>query len=233
LAAPRQTLTTAPRGTDTPSTTTSRVAVRACPPAAPPSAALLDRAPHERTTSRSAVIAGIRQEPVEEVARRAVRRLGAGREEQSQEGEDLVVRQTLSVELRLREHAHEVVPGRRTARRQELGEVLAELLRRREPALDVHGDADELDREAVEARQVRVRQAEHAGDHLERERERQLADEVGAAALDERVDPSLDDRRDQVALPAVHSLLAECLLEQTPVPMVLGLVHLEDRVDAD
>ena len=55
-------------------------------------------------------------------------------------------------------------------------------------------------------------------------------DEVGAAAVDERVDVLVDDVDDELAFPGVHRLAAERLLHEAAVRVVLGLVHLEDRV---
>ena len=58
-------------------------------------------------------------------------------------------------------------------------------------------------------------------------------DEVGAAAVDERVDVLVDDAADDLALPRLHRLAAERLLHEPAVGVVLGLVHLEDRVAHD
>ncbi len=83
---------------------------------------------------------------------------------------------------------------------------------------------------AVEHREVFARQPEHARDHDDGERERQLAHEVGATAVDERVDVLVDDVAHDVALPRLHRLATERLLHETAVGVVLGLVHLEDGV---
>ena len=51
-----------------------------------------------------------------------------------------------------------------------------------------------------------------------------------AAAVDERVDVLVDDAAHELALPRLHRLAAERLLHEPAVGVVLGLVHLEDRV---
>ena len=117
--------------------------------------------------------------------------------------------------------------------RDDLREVLAERLRRADAAVPVEADADELDRPAVKLGQVGARQAQQAGDHVDREREGQLTDELGAAPVDERVDLLVDDRRDSFGLPTLHRLAAERLLHEAAVDVVLGRVHLQDGVAHD
>ena len=82
----------------------------------------------------------------------------------------------------------------------------------------------------MELRHLRVGEPEQARDDAHRERERQLAHELGVAAVDERVDVLVDDRGDRLDLPALHRLAAERLLDDPAVGVVLGLVHLEDGV---
>ena len=65
-----------------------------------PAQALLDRLRHQRAVVAHRVeLVGMREQPEEQVARRAVGGLGAGREQQAQEGEDLLVGEALAVEL--------------------------------------------------------------------------------------------------------------------------------------
>jgi hypothetical protein len=77
-----------------------------------PAQPLLDRLGHERAVGAQRLeLVGVREQSEQEVARRAVRGLGAGREQQPQEGEDLLVGESLAVELGRGERAHEVVGG--------------------------------------------------------------------------------------------------------------------------
>ncbi len=73
-------------------------------------------------------------------------------------------------------------------------------------------------------------EARASGDDVHRERERELAHELGLAAVDELVDAVVDDRTDGLGLPAFHRLAGERLLDEPAVGVVLGLVHLEDGV---
>jgi hypothetical protein len=103
-------------------------------------------------------------------------------------------------------------------------------MRRVDAALDVDRDADQLDGQAMKLRQVRSRKAEHAGDHLERERE--VSARAPGRARPRSRSASMQRAtigRTSVALPALHRLLAEDLLEEVSVAKVLGLVHLEDE----
>ena len=85
----------------------------------------------ERSASQRVELVGVGEQPVEEAAGGAVRGLGAGREQQAQEREDLLVAEHLAVELGLHQLADEV--GRRgSSRRSSMnaGEVVAQLLAR-------------------------------------------------------------------------------------------------------
>jgi hypothetical protein len=78
--------------------------------------------------------------------------------------------------------------------------------------------------------QILLRQSQHSGDDLNRERKGELADQVGATALGESIDALVDDRADDVALPLFHRPQCEGLLDQIAITAVLGLVHLQDAV---
>ena len=66
-----------------------------------PAQALLDRLRHERAVRAHRVeLVRAPEQPEEQVARRAVGGLGARREEQPEEGEDVLVGEVLAVELR-------------------------------------------------------------------------------------------------------------------------------------
>ena len=66
------------------------------------------------------------------------------------------------------------------------------------------------------------------GDHLDREVEGQLLDQVGRAPAGEAVDELVDHPLDQVPLPLLEHLGTEGRGHQGPVQPVLGLVHLQD-----
>ncbi len=65
----------------------------------------------------------MREEGEQEVAERAVGRLDAGRQEQAEKGEDVLVGQALPVDLRLDELADEIVSWADAAFGDLLGEV--------------------------------------------------------------------------------------------------------------
>ena len=117
--------------------------------------------------------------------------------------------------------------------RHDAGEVLAQRLGGGQPAIDVRHQADELDRPALELREVLLGQAEQAGDDPHRELERELAHQVGLAVGREAVDLLVDDRADELGLPAGQRLLAEGVGHQVAVAPVLGVVHAEDHVPHD
>ena len=135
-----------------------------------------------------------------------------------------------AVELGLHEHRDHVVGGMQAALGDDRAEVVVERVRRRDRAVELEAGADHLDGLAVERGQVFARQAEHARDHEHRERERQAAHEVAALVVDDLVEHLVDDAAHEVALPRLHRLAAERLLHEPAVRVVLGLVHLEDRV---
>ena len=97
------------------------------------------------------------------------------------------------------------------------GEVLAQRLGRGQAAVDVGHQADELDRPALELREVLLGQAEQAGDDPHRELEGELAHQVGLAVGREAVDQLVDDRPDELGLPARQRLLAEGVGDQVAV----------------
>src|SRR3712207_7349903 len=66
-------------------------------------------------------------------------------------------------------------------------------------------DPDDLDAEAVEHREVLGRQPEQLGDHGDREREQQLADEVGPPVVDELVDHAVHQDRKSTRLNSSHA----------------------------
>ena len=121
------------------STSVSRVAVRTIVGERRlPAQALLDRLLHQRAVGAQRVeLVGVRQQAEQQVARRAVGRLGAGGEQQPEEGEDLLVGEALAVELGLREHADQVVArvarAARRARRRSSRAAAADALECRAP----------------------------------------------------------------------------------------------------
>jgi len=111
-------------------------------------------------------------------------------------------------------------------------EVIEQCLARRCGPVELEAGADHLDRAAMERGQVFLGQAEHARDNDDRERERQLTNEIGALrrAVDEVVDLLVHDVAYELTFPLFHRLPAERLLHEAAVEVVLRLVHLEDRV---
>jgi len=166
----------------------------------------------------------------QQVARRAVRRLGAGGKEEPEEGEDLLVGEVLPVELGNSEDAHEIVRRVDAPLCEHAGEVVAQLCRSSGAAFPVERHADQLDRPAMELREVRAGETEHAGDHVDRERERELAHELCVAALDECIDALVDDRSDRLFSQRSIALRLNACCNEPAVRVVLGLVHLEDGV---
>ena len=137
-----------------PSTSVSRVAVRMMP-----SSGGSQRRPSSIAwgmSSRSARSAsswsGLRQQAEEQVARRAVRRLRAGRQQEAEERADLRVVEVLAVELGLHEHRDHVVGGMRAPLGDDRAEVVEERVRRRDRAVELEARADHLDGLAVERR---------------------------------------------------------------------------------
>ena len=74
----------------------------------------------------------IGEQPEQQVAQRAVRGLDAGRKQQPQEREDLLVRELLTVDLGLREAADQVVARLLPPGRENRGEVVPQRLRGRD-----------------------------------------------------------------------------------------------------
>ena len=207
FALPISTATGEPAGIVTPATSTSRMAVRPMPVSGRlPPQPLLDRLLHQgAVVAQRGELVGVREQPEHQVARRPVRGLGTGREQQSQEGDDLVVGQALAVELGLHEHADDVTTRVGAALGDDRGEVVVEPLRRLEPPLDVDDDGDQLDGPAVELREASRGQAEHPRDDVHGEREEQLPHELGAPPVGELVDEPVDDRRAPARLPSAPS----------------------------
>ena len=139
----------------------------------------------------------------------------------------------LAVEFGLDEDADHVAARVGAAFGDDLGEEVVEPLRRLEATFDLDRDADELDRLAVEERELLGWEPEHPGDDMDGERPEQLPDQIGVAAVREVVDEAVDDRADQVNLPPVHRLAGEGLLDEGAVGVMLRLVHLEDGVAHD
>ena len=173
---------------------------------------------------------GMREEQVEQVARRAVGRLGPGRQQQAEEGVDGLVRELLAVHLGRDQVADDVLGRVGPPVGHHAGEVVAQRLGGGQAAVDVRHQADELDRPALELGEVLLGQAEQARDHPDRELEGQLAHQVGPAVGGEAVDLLVDDRADELGLPAGQGLLAERVGHQVAVAAVLGVVHAEDHV---
>ena len=107
---------------------------------------------------------------------------------------------------------------------------VAQGLGRGQAPVDVGDQPDELDGPALELREVLLGEPEQPGDDPHGELECQLADEIGVAVGREAVDQLVDDRPDELGLPARQCLLAERVGDQVAVRAVLGVVHAEDHV---
>ena len=175
-------------------------------------------------------LVGMGQQQVEKVARGPVRRLRPGREQQPQEGVDRLVGESFAVHLGRDQVADDVFGRMGSPIGDDAGEVLAQGLRRRQPAVDVGHQADELNRPALELEEVGFGEAEQAGDDPHGELESQLADELRLPVLGKAVDLLVDDRADELGLPAGQRFLAECMGDQVAVGPVLGVVHAQNHV---
>jgi hypothetical protein len=159
--------------------------------------------------------------------------VSARRQEQLAEGVDLLVGEPLALVLGRGEHRDDVVGLLAPALGHDAGEVVAQRGRRRECPFPVHGHADELDGQAVELGEVLLGQPQQRPDHPHGKGEQQLAHEIGPVVVDELVDHAGDQRSDQLDLPPLHLGTREGLLEDRPVGVGLGLVHLQDRATHD
>ena len=72
------------------------------------------------------------EQGVEQVADQPEGRLGAGRQQQAQEAEDLLVGQPLAVDLGVREPAHQVAARLGAPLREQRAQELDQILRRRD-----------------------------------------------------------------------------------------------------
>ncbi len=134
----------------------------------------------------------------------------------------------------MRERAHDVVLRCAAAILDDFRERDPQALGRVHRAPLVDARTDEVDREVVQRLELVGRQPEHARDDRERDGERQLGDEVGPAVpADDLVDGRVDDRCDDVGLPAGDRGLRERLHDERTVRLVLRAVHLEDRAAHD
>jgi len=162
-----------------------------------------------------------------------VDRLDAGRKQQAQEREDLLVVELLPVDVCVGEAADQVVAGLRATRRQDRREVLAQRLGRREGTLPVDGEGEDGDRPLLELRIVLLGQAEEVGDDLGGIRKRELARELRSAAVREPVDQRVGHGLDQIVLAPGNRPLGEGAGEQRAQAAVLGLVHAEHDLLAE
>ena len=82
-------------------------------------------------------LVGVREQGEEQVAERAVGGLDAGRQQQPEEGEDLLVGEPVPVDLGLDELADEIVARPGATFGNPLGEVVAQGVRRRDASVPV------------------------------------------------------------------------------------------------
>ena len=149
------------------------------------------------------------EERVQQAARGAVGGLDAGRQQQAEEGDDLLVAQVGPLDLRPHEIADEVVPRSAPPLRHDVGEVVAQRGGGGHAAVPVGGHTGQLECPALEDRVVLAGQAQNAGDHLHGEIERHRAHQVRAPLVNEGVDQLVDDERHELLLPTLQHLGAE------------------------
>ncbi len=226
------TATVDPAGMRTPSTSVSRVAVRMIP-----SSGGSHRSPSSIAcgiSSRSARSAsswsGLREQADEEVARRPVRRLGTGGEQQRRNAQisSSVRRVPSSSAWASTEMTSSDGCARRSAmiRRSSRTAVATRLVARSrsKPALM------SSTRLAVEHRQVFAGQAEHACDHDDGERERDRArGRPGHRSMNVSMCSSTTPRTTSRSQISIALRLNACCTSPR-YGVVLGLVHLEDGV---
>ena len=173
------------------------------------------------------------EECVQEIARRAVRGLDAGREQEAKESEDLSVGEAVAVDRGRGQVADQVVLRRTPPFRNDLPEVGIEGAGCGLTSLPVRKAAQHLDRPPLELRVVALREAEDAGDDLDGEVERHGPHELGAPGIDEAVDQLVDDDLYELGAPAGERLVPEAGGDHRSVTPVLLAVHLNDCLSDD
>ncbi len=187
-----------------------------------PSDHLVEGGRDERTVgSYRRQLVRVGQQGEQQRAECPVRRLRAGRQQEQEEREDLLVGQALPGQL-----ADEVVLRSPSADGEYLAEVPPQRDRRGDRPVPVGDDTNQLGGPVPELRIVRCGQAQDASDDLYREVEGQLFDQCRPAASHEAVDELLDHRSDRRL---VQRRRAERRRHQRPLPPMLRLVHLQDR----
>lgn len=170
------------------------------------------------------------QQGEEQVAERAVGRLHARRQQQAEEGEDLLVGQALTVQLRQRQLADEVLARLSSAILQNLRHVLLHLLGGGNRLAQFGEKTEDGGRPTLELEVVLAGEAQDAGDDLRRVGEVEFAYQLGLAVRSKRVDELVGDGTEQLVLPLREHLLAERRRDQGPVATVLRVVHAEHDV---
>ena len=107
-------------------------------------------------------LVGVGEQQVQQVARRAVGGLGPGRQEEPEEGVDGLVGELLAVDLGRDQVADDVLGRLGPPLGHDSGEVLPQRLGGGQPTVDVGHQPDELDRPALELREVLLGKSEQA-----------------------------------------------------------------------
>ena len=175
----------------------------------------------------------MREQRDEAVAQCPERGLGAGGEQQAQEGEDAVVGQVLAVDLGRHEIAHEVVARVGAPVFDDRQQVLDELGRRADCPLGVDRDRRDAVGPVLEAGVVAHRDTDDARDHLYRVLRRDVTHEIGATGWCDAVEQLLDGRLDQLGPPSFECRSAERLGDEVAVVAVLLAVHAEHGLAHD
>ena len=141
---------------------------------------------------------GVAEQGEERVADQAVGGLGAGGEQQAQEAEDLLVAEPLALDLGVHQAADQIVARLGAPLLEQRAQEIDQLLRRLEALRRIVGEANDVEAPVVEGAVVLHRHADDLGDHLDREQEGELRNQVGASVGGKGVDQLADDGADDL-----------------------------------
>ena len=128
----------------------------------------------------------------------------------------------------LGQHGHHVVAGLAPTVGEDADEVLLQLRGSLQRAVHVGVKAQQVDRQAVELRNVGLRQADQRGDDPHRDRHEDFLDEVCPLGVAQPLDRALHQRSHQLGLPPPHRRTGESEFVQFAVDLVLRILHFED-----
>ncbi len=163
-------------------------------------------------------LAGALKEGEHAARRRDARVLGAAHQQVVAVEDDVVRAEPLAVHLRRGQHAHQVVAGVRGLRRVQ-GLEVAEDLQVGEPAGERVAAAERLAGQLVQALPVRLGDAHHLADHVQRDPGRDVGHEVDVPAVERPVHHAAGDLA-QLRLKRPDRADREPLVHQRPQPAV-------------